>query len=245
MRSPAFQFYPADWLGSQRVTLMTLEEEGAYIRLLCYCWTHGSVPADPAKAARLVGKGASTTLATTVLTMFQADGGIMVHDRLEMERKKQADWREKSAAGGRASAEKRKNTKGKKGGSRVVQPPRQPNGNSTVYCLPSSACDLPSSAPVTPTLDEVIAYGALIGAKRETCESFFHGNESRPLAPNGNWTFKEGGEIRRWKSALAKFNVSWKGNDAERQARNGKPAGCPEREKLPPPPDYEKEMNRG
>ena len=62
-KAPAFQFYPGDWLGSQRVTLMSLEEEGAYIRLLSYCWQHGSIPREPEKIARLIGKGASITLA--------------------------------------------------------------------------------------------------------------------------------------------------------------------------------------
>jgi len=52
MKSPSFQFYPRDWLGSQRVQMMTLEEEGVYIRLLCFCWTHGSIPADPEMANR-------------------------------------------------------------------------------------------------------------------------------------------------------------------------------------------------
>lgn len=127
-KSPAFQFYPSDWLGSQRVSLMTLEEEGAYIRLLAYCWQHGSVPADPEAVARLIGKGASTTLASRVLTMFQPPlqpplvaplngGTVLVHERLEEERSKQLKWKEKSSEGGRKSAELRK--------SRVVQPPLQ------------------------------------------------------------------------------------------------------------------------
>jgi uncharacterized protein YdaU (DUF1376 family) len=133
-KSPAFQFYPSDWLGSQRVSLMTLEEEGAYIRLLAYCWQHGSVPADPEAVARLIGKGATTTLASRVLTMFQPPlqpplngGTVLVHERLEEERSKQFKWKEKSSEGGRKSAELRK--------SRVVQPPLepplQPNGNIT------------------------------------------------------------------------------------------------------------------
>jgi uncharacterized protein YdaU (DUF1376 family) len=119
VKSPAFQFYPTDYLASQRVQMMTLEEEGAYIRLLCYCWQHGDIPADPSQAARLIGKGASTTLSTTVLAMFNPITGTdrMNHDRLEAERAKQAAWREKSAAGGRKSAQSRKNA------STTLEPP--------------------------------------------------------------------------------------------------------------------------
>ncbi len=108
---------------------MSLEEEGAYIRLLCYCWKHGSIPAEPEQIARLIGKGASTTLATTLATIFEPDlqnGSRLIHQRLEEERQKQDEWRAKSAAGGRKSAELRQ-----KHGSRVVEPPYQPKSNSS------------------------------------------------------------------------------------------------------------------
>jgi len=148
MKSPAFQFYPTDYLGSQRVQLLTLEEEGAYVRLLCSCWQHGSIPADPDQAARLIGKGASTTVARVVLAMFQPSGesGRLIHDRLEAEREKQAVWREKSSAGGRKSAEMRK------GGSRVVEPPHQPNGNT-----PSPS---PSPSPISDLQNNTSPAGA-------------------------------------------------------------------------------------
>ena len=144
MKSPAFQFYPADYTSSQRVRLLTLEEEGAYINLLCSCWLHGSIPADPAMAARLVGKGCSATLATTVLTMFtpSSEAGRMVHERLERERLKQSDWREKSASGGRKSAELRK------GASTTVQPPLA-NGINQKATLQSSVSSLQSSSTST------------------------------------------------------------------------------------------------
>lgn len=136
MKSPAFQFYPTDYIGSQRVRLMSLEEEGAYINLLCSCWQHGSIPADPQLAARIIGKGCSTTVATTVLTMFEpsTEQGRMIHERLEKERGKQDAWRNKSAAGGRKSAEMRK------GGSRVVEPDNQPKAN-TLSSSSSSSSD--------------------------------------------------------------------------------------------------------
>ncbi len=139
--SPAFQFYPSDYLGSLRVQMMTLEEEGAYIRLMAYCWKNGSIPADPDLVARLIGKGASTTLVTKVLAMFKiADCGTKYsHERLDFEREKQRVWREKSSEGGKKSAEKRwggpDKSKRRKGGVTTVvtklQPPHQPNGNSS------------------------------------------------------------------------------------------------------------------
>jgi uncharacterized protein YdaU (DUF1376 family) len=151
MKSPAFQFYPADYLSSQRVQMMTLEEEGAYIRLLCYCWLHGTIPADLDMIARIIGKGGSTTVARVVQAMFNqhpTNPALLVHERLETERKKQAAWREKSAEGGRRSGKARANkqlAKDKpqtKGGSTVVQPPYEPKPNSSVFSLQSSVCSL-------------------------------------------------------------------------------------------------------
>lgn len=112
---------------------MTLEEEGAYIRLLSYCWQHGSIPADPEAAARLIGKGASPALASKVLTMFQPPlqpdlpigspvGVVLVHERLEAEKAKQIAWKTKSSEGGKKSAEKRKKQQNSENSS---QPPLQ------------------------------------------------------------------------------------------------------------------------
>lgn len=148
--SPAFQFYPSDWLSSQRVQLMTLEEEGAYIRLLCYCWNHGSIPNDPEKIARIISKGASTTLATTLATMFQPDGDKLVHERLEAEREKQATWKAKSSEGGKKSAESRKKQREEPKNSRVVEPPLEgslENGSNQTSTLQSSVFSLLTSSP--------------------------------------------------------------------------------------------------
>jgi uncharacterized protein YdaU (DUF1376 family) len=115
MKKSLFHFYPGEWLESQGVSMLTLEEEGAYLRLLCYCWQHGSIPADPEKIARLIGKGSSTTLATTVASRFQEhsdDPSLLVHAKLQMQRAMQDAWKEKCREGGRKSAEKRKNLKG-------------------------------------------------------------------------------------------------------------------------------------
>jgi len=153
MASPSFQFYPGDWLKSQRIALMSLEEEGAYIRLLCYCWQYGSIPSDVDRLTFLIGKGGSTTLSTTLSTMFQphpSDSSKLVHDRLDEERKKQAAWREKSSLGGKKSAEARKK---RKKATKVqpplvppltpplvppLTPPLVPKGNSSVFSLQSS-----------------------------------------------------------------------------------------------------------
>lgn len=54
-KSPAFQFYPADFLSDVNVVAMSLQERGAYITLLCFCWIQGSLPQDVGRLARLCG----------------------------------------------------------------------------------------------------------------------------------------------------------------------------------------------
>jgi len=208
MKSPAFQWYPTDYLGSQRVQMMTLEEEGAYCRLLWSCWQHGSIPSDPELAARLVGKGCSTTVARVVLPMFtpSEDPARLIHDRLELERQKQADWREKSAAGGRKSAEMRK------GGSTVVQPPYQPNGNtptpSSVFPLlpsASSPAEKGKKRFAPPLEEESKLQAAKCGLPEVERQKFMAHYES-------NGWLVSGRKMVSWQSAMTKWKLNWETN---------------------------------
>lgn len=135
-KAPAFQFYPQDYLACDKVAQMSLEEEGAYIRLLCYCWNVGSIPKDLERCARLVGKGCSIETARFVQGAFNecsTDPERMVHKRIEKEREKQRLFREKaSAAGkksGKARAAKSMEEQGSNGRSTNVQ--LKPNSSSS------------------------------------------------------------------------------------------------------------------
>lgn len=52
-KRPAYLWYPKDYLTDENVAPMTLEEEGAYRRLLDYCWLHGSLPGDMKQLASM------------------------------------------------------------------------------------------------------------------------------------------------------------------------------------------------
>ena len=99
--SPAFQWYPKDALSSIRLSMLTLEEEGAYRRALDYCWLHGSIPADPKLLIRLIGKGCTLEIAEAIIPMFEVVDGKLYHERLEQERSKQKAFREKQAENGK------------------------------------------------------------------------------------------------------------------------------------------------
>ncbi len=136
-KSPAFQFYAKDWLSSSTIALMPPEYEGAYIRLLAYCWDSGdcSLPDDDELLSRLSRlfegwfKGGSTVVRKCFIP-HPNRAGFLTNKRLLEEAQKQAAWREKSAKGGKKSSKQGiKKQKDYKGGSRVVEECLQPNGN--------------------------------------------------------------------------------------------------------------------
>lgn len=126
-QSPAFQFYPNDFTGSGKVGTMTTEEVGMYVLLLCLDWNETGFEYDEKRLARWcrVSRAKFRRDWQAVSECFKERAGRLYNPRLEDERIKQAEWREKSRKGGVASAKARS-----KGGSTVVEPDPQPKGNT-------------------------------------------------------------------------------------------------------------------
>jgi uncharacterized protein YdaU (DUF1376 family) len=149
--TPAFQFYVNDWLSSTKISTMTPSEEGAYIRLLCYCWNDPdcTLPDDDEVLARLsrLGEGWFNGGSTALRRCFMPHPkkpGRLFNSRLLDERKKQEAWRKKSREGGIQSGKTRAKTRDLKeksggsavegwlkNGSTVVRSKREPKGNSS------------------------------------------------------------------------------------------------------------------
>ena len=108
-RSPAFQFYPADFLSDPNVAGMSLQERGAYITLICLCWKDGSLPLEDERLARMVGLPLSNwrKLAPIVVGCFTTVDGRLVHRRLDKERQKQLAFQAEQQVKGKAGAEAR------------------------------------------------------------------------------------------------------------------------------------------
>ncbi len=102
-KSPAFQFYPKDFLTDSHVIAMRLQERGAYITLLCLCWLDGSIPADEAALARLcnVPLVAFRKIWPALAPCFAAAEERLIQPRIERERQKQNHYRALKAAAGR------------------------------------------------------------------------------------------------------------------------------------------------
>jgi uncharacterized phage protein (TIGR02220 family) len=109
---PAFRFYPADWLADAKVQAMSLEAEGIYIRLLCYCWREGSIPADRQAIAKLCKgyNGPAIDEAISCFVSMKKNGkksDRLINKRLEVERKKQIEFRQSMKKAGIDGANKR------------------------------------------------------------------------------------------------------------------------------------------
>jgi uncharacterized protein YdaU (DUF1376 family) len=95
-KSPAFQFYPKDFLSDEKQIQMSLAAVGIYIRLLCHCWNEGSLPADPVSLARLAGAGKKEfrTAWPSIQSCFQTTPeGRLVNPRMDRDRVSQTRFR--------------------------------------------------------------------------------------------------------------------------------------------------------
>lgn len=102
--SPAFQFYPAEFLNDEATLNMTLEERGMYITLLCHCWINGSLPNKFGKLYKLLPqvKDPKGKKLYKALEDFYPDSDLdpdtnntrLLHPMIEREKRKQTSWRE-------------------------------------------------------------------------------------------------------------------------------------------------------
>lgn len=202
-KAPAFQFYPADYLSSPRVETMSLTYQGAYVRLLCYDWLNDGIPDDDDQLANLSRLGedwckGGYKMVKPCFNQHPTKVGFLTNARLQKEREKQAGWKQKSSDGGKKSAAKRWDSKGKnknKGGYKMVKECLQPNGNSI-----SSSSSSEYIGFVSPSLEEVKLVAAKTGLPESEAEKFFHYYES-----NGWRVGKQ--KMKLWSSALAGWKI--------------------------------------
>jgi uncharacterized protein YdaU (DUF1376 family) len=142
-KSPAFQFYAAEYLADENVQLMTLEEEGCYIRMLAYCWREGSIPAEHKLLSRLC-KNASDDVLAVVERRFEKQGTRLIHQRLERERKKQKLFNKKQRLAGIASGRARRQKK-------LDSEPKSNQRSDSVQTKTNSAFASSSSAAASTT----------------------------------------------------------------------------------------------
>ena len=92
-KSPAFQFYVADWLSSKSVKLMSNQERGIYIQLLAHEWLDKGLPTDPESLSKLADEPLESfkkAWEKVGLCFYKKDGKYR-NERLRQERKKQTE----------------------------------------------------------------------------------------------------------------------------------------------------------
>jgi uncharacterized protein YdaU (DUF1376 family) len=138
---PSFQFYPQDFISDLNVQSMTDAECGRYIKLLCHCWIEDGLPVKG--GSPLVDEWLKQS--STVARCFIEKDGKYRNKRLDEERRKQINWREKSSKGGLHSAENKRHFKG---GSTKGQP--KANQGSTLPLQSSSSSSIKKDSKKNP-----------------------------------------------------------------------------------------------
>jgi uncharacterized protein YdaU (DUF1376 family) len=147
-KSPAFQYYPRDTLMNPLVAIMSLEEFGAYWKLVSFIWLECSLLHDEKQLAKLLGVTPKKfkKLWPAMEKLFKIEGDKLTHPELDEIRQIQEEWRKKSSEGGRKSAQVRS-----KGSLKLVQSDDEPNANqnSTLHTASASSASPASSSSHT------------------------------------------------------------------------------------------------
>lgn len=125
--TPWFRFFASDWLAGETTRLMSLAGRGLYIDLLCHAWGRGSVPADPAQVARLVGAPVRTVRRVwdEVRPQFETDpddADRLICPSLEEERSRVEARRDSLSRAGRRGAQKRWHSDSQVNGQAIAEP---------------------------------------------------------------------------------------------------------------------------
>lgn len=101
---PYFKMYPRDWITSPTVMLMSLEEQGAYFRMLCLQWAEGSVEKRHLRGfLHMTEEQVEALLAGPVGECFEVcEDGHLRNARLQEEREEAGALIEKRRMAGRA-----------------------------------------------------------------------------------------------------------------------------------------------
>ena len=102
-KAPAFQFYADKFITG--TSHFSAEQVGAYIRLLCFQWETGYIPADVTMQARIAG--CNKKAITEVLKKFVNTDKGFINERLETARQEQLKYKESKSNAGKIGNQKR------------------------------------------------------------------------------------------------------------------------------------------
>ncbi len=160
MKSPAFQFYPAEFLSDENVVMMTNQELGCYIKLMCFCWREGSIPADISKIAKLCGEDGSVMAKLwlaigSCFIQLEGDSSRLLHPRLEKEHIKQEEHRKERSASGAKGAQAKWNKVSKSNDGSAIAQPMANDGSVSSSSSSSSSSSALKNKPTSKTANYI------------------------------------------------------------------------------------------
>ncbi len=144
--APTFPFYARDWIASTRRALMSDAAQADYVLLLCHQYLAGSLPADPERLRKLVGRDSAawTGIWSELEPSFPLDGPGRRNARLERAVQERDEYLTRQSKAGKISAQK-----AVRSGGRFTN--RAPTGSPT-----SPPTETPAEAPAeAPAADQV------------------------------------------------------------------------------------------
>lgn len=140
-KSPAFQFYPKDFIGDPKVAAMPMDVRGMYISLLCYDWIEdGFLASEMHILAQCDPDGSAMAQLSRCFIRHPKKSGHLTNPRIQKERDLQLQHRSERSESGKKGAKARwinnlgdMATPDKKDGSAIAQPCFQ---NGTAMILP-------------------------------------------------------------------------------------------------------------
>lgn len=202
MKSPAFQFYPADYLSDMKVRMLSWASRGLYMDLLCYCWREGWIPSDSSAIAQLCHCH-DLAIVEPCLALFSPhpyDPEKMIHSRLDHERSKQKAFSEERKSSGIKGAQKRWG-----GNSSAIKQPLAKNSSSSS----SSSSD---KRMAKPSFDQVSEYGSTLNPPFTKTDAFISFYESNGWKVGKN-------PMKDWKAAVR----TWQQKDKQATATIKRP----------------------
>lgn len=148
---PAFQFYPRDWLASPSVMMMTLAEQGAYMRLLSFQWLNGSIPDTDEDRARLFmcSESEAAMIWRNISKHFVKRDGLLINERMHEQYQEALAFREKQRENGLKGGRPSNPTETQE--ETQTKPKENPNHNPNESSASASASASLSSTKNPPT----------------------------------------------------------------------------------------------
>ena len=141
---PYFPFYPGEWLRSPTILGMSLEEQGAYLRLLCVQWEDGFV--DPEDVPLILGWDEERVARVMQTRPWRraftlGDDGMLRNERLSLELDQALQKTEAASAAAKARWEKHRS----KGSPRVKRKDAEAEMMDAIHQLAQQGVVLPHS----------------------------------------------------------------------------------------------------